>query len=307
MTAPRLTIGSLFSGIGGLELGLECAGLGPTLFQVERDEFCRGVLAKHWPSAMRFDDVLAVGAHNLPRVDVLCGGFPCQDISVAGRRVGIHGERSGLWFEYVRIIRELRPRYVVVENVAALLVRGLDVVLGELAESGYDAEWDCIPASAVGAPHRRDRLFLLAYSAVDRSAFGGPGNEGCDLDSPRREPVRGESRRGGADADARALADAARRGQRADGRSSRQARYPDVGSPAMDDAVLGRHEGSAEGPQTEQGKYAQGGTALSTQVGGRLNPTWVEWLMGFPPGHTAFEHWVTPSSRKSRKSSAGES
>jgi DNA (cytosine-5)-methyltransferase 1 len=167
--AKGLTIGSLFSGIGGLELGLERAGLGPVVWQVEREPYCQAVLAKHWPDAARYDDVCTVGAHNLTPVDVICGGFPCQDISQAGKRVGIGGERSGLWSEYARILRELRPRYAVVENVSDLLVRGFDVVLGDLAEIGYDAEWDCLPASAVGAPHRRDRVFLLAYPV------GAPG------------------------------------------------------------------------------------------------------------------------------------
>jgi site-specific DNA-cytosine methylase len=110
----------------------------------------------------------------VPYVDVLCGGFPCQDISVAGRGEGIDGARSGLWAEYARLIRELRPRYVVVENVAALLARGMERVLGDLAACGYDAEWDCIPASAVGAPHRRDRVWLVAYPARDLPAGTTP-------------------------------------------------------------------------------------------------------------------------------------
>jgi DNA (cytosine-5)-methyltransferase 1 len=97
-------------------------------------------------------------------VDVLCGGFPCQDISNAGKRTGIDGERSGLWSEYARVIGELRPRYVIVENVAALLGRGIERVLGDLAALGFDAEWHCIPASAVGAPHRRDRVWIIAYA-----------------------------------------------------------------------------------------------------------------------------------------------
>jgi DNA (cytosine-5)-methyltransferase 1 len=214
-----LTIGSLFSGIGGLELGLERAGLGPSVFQVERDEYCRAVLAKHWPAALRFDDVCTVGAHNLPRVDVLCGGFPCQDISNAGRRAGITvGTRSGLWFEYSRIIRELRPRYVVVENVTALLTHGLDAVLGELAESGYDAEWDCVPASSVGAPHQRDRIFVVAYPASDRWPISGAWNQRRDADSAGRISVRGESRRGRSDGGT--LADSASVG-RGSGRAGR--------------------------------------------------------------------------------------
>jgi DNA (cytosine-5)-methyltransferase 1 len=159
------TIGSLFSGIGGLELGLELAGVGHTVWQVECDPFCRQVLAKHWPKTERFDDVRNVGKHNLKYVDVICGGFPCQDISFAGKGAGLAGERSGLWSEYLRIVGEIRPRFVVVENVAALRQRGLDVVLGNLTEAGYDAIWFPLRASDVGAPHRRERLFILAYPA----------------------------------------------------------------------------------------------------------------------------------------------
>lgn len=158
-----MKIGSLFSGIGGLELGLERAGVGATLWQVEKDPFARGVLARHWPTAQRYDDVREVGAHNLAPVDLICGGWPCQDISNAGAKLGLSGERSGLWFEFARIIRELRPRYVVLENVAALLDRGMGDVLGTLAQLGYDAEWSCISACAVGAPHMRRRLFVVAY------------------------------------------------------------------------------------------------------------------------------------------------
>ena len=158
-----LTFGSLFAGIGGFDLGLERAGM-VCKWQVEIDPFCRKVLAKHWPDVVRYEDVREVGEHNLEAVDVICGGFPCQDISYTGKGAGIaEGTRSGLWFEYYRIICDLRPRYVVVENVAALLTRGMDVVLGDLAACGYDAEWDCIPAATLGAPHRRDRLFIVAY------------------------------------------------------------------------------------------------------------------------------------------------
>jgi site-specific DNA-cytosine methylase len=145
----QMTIGSLFSGIGGLEKGLEWAGLGPVKWQVEREEFCRKVLAKHWPDVARYEDVCSVGAKELEPVDIVCGGFPCQDISTAGRRAGLAGHRSGLWFEYSRIVRELRPRFVVVENVAALINLGLDTVLGDLASLGYDAWWDCLRPTSV--------------------------------------------------------------------------------------------------------------------------------------------------------------
>lgn len=152
----RLTVGSLFSGIGGFDLGFARAGF-EIAWQVEIDPFCRAVLEKHWPTVRRYEDVRTVGSE-LERVDVLCGGFPCQDISVAGRGAGIDGARSGLWSHFARLIGELRPAYVVVENVTALLTRGLGRVLGDLAARGYDAEWDCLPASAFGANHRRDRI-----------------------------------------------------------------------------------------------------------------------------------------------------
>jgi DNA (cytosine-5)-methyltransferase 1 len=164
-----MTVGSLFSGIGGLELGFERAGF-QVAWQVEIDEYCRRVLAKHWPDVTRYEDIRTVGAHNLAPVDVLVGGFPCQDISIAGKGVGIDGARSGLWAEYARLISELRPAYAVVENVPALLHRGLGRVLGDLADCGYDAEWDVLSAGAFGAPHRRRRLFLVGYSSGQRGS-----------------------------------------------------------------------------------------------------------------------------------------
>jgi DNA (cytosine-5)-methyltransferase 1 len=180
-----VTVGSLFAGIGGFDLGFERAGFA-IKWQVEIDPFCRAVLAKHWPDVRRYEDVRTVGAE-LERVDVLCGGFPCQDISVAGRGEGIDGARSGLWSEYARLIRELRPRYVVVENVPALLGRGMDRVLGDLAARGYDAEWDCLPASAFGAHHQRDRVWIVAYphgaGSQERFVFTGlPAIARCDDD-----------------------------------------------------------------------------------------------------------------------------
>jgi DNA (cytosine-5)-methyltransferase 1 len=210
-----LTVGSLFSGIGGFDLGLERAGM-RTVWFCEQDPFCQRVLAKHWPGVPCHSDVRALvadtecagleglgrgsdgaGSTNgggagplpvpVPYVDVLCGGFPCQDLSYAGAGAGIDGERSGLWSEYARLIRELRPRYVVVENVSALLARGLGRVLGDLAACGYDAEWDCIPASAVGAPHRRDRVWLVAYSRhgrVGSAGWGEPSDGGWWVTEP---------------------------------------------------------------------------------------------------------------------------
>ncbi|MFK4062190.1 DNA cytosine methyltransferase [Brucella anthropi] len=163
----KLRVLDLFSGIGGFSLGLERTGGFETVAFCEIEEFPRRVLAKHWPEVPCYHDVRELTADKLAAdgiaVDVICGGFPCQDISLAGRGEGLDGARSGLWSEYFRLISELRPKYVLVENVAALLGRGIDRVLGALASIRYDAEWDCIPASYVGARQFRDRVWLVAY------------------------------------------------------------------------------------------------------------------------------------------------
>ena len=157
----------LFSGIGGFSLGLERTGGFKTVAFCEIEPFPRKVLAKHWPEVPIYDDVRTLTAERLAAdgisVDAICGGFPCQDVSVAGRREGLEGERSGLWSEIARLVREIRPSIVIVENVAGLLNLGLGTVLRDLAEGGFDAEWHCIPASAIGAPHSRDRVWILAY------------------------------------------------------------------------------------------------------------------------------------------------
>lgn len=164
----KLKVLDLFSGIGGFSLGLERTGGFETVAFCEIEEYPRRVLAKHWPKVPCYDDVRSLTADTLARdgiaVDVICGGFPCQGISSAGLRQGLQDERSGLWGEYARLICELRPQFVIVENVADLCCRGLGDVLGNLAEIGYDAEWHCIPAAAVGADHIRDRIWIIAYT-----------------------------------------------------------------------------------------------------------------------------------------------
>ncbi len=168
----KLRVLDLFSGIGGFSLGLERTGGFQTVAFCEIEDYPRKVLAKHWPEVPIYDDVRTLTAERLARdgiaVDVITGGFPCQDISVAGKQAGIgEGTRSGLWSEIARLVGELRPCYAIMENVTALLSgdrgRWFGRVRGDLAEVGYDCEWHCIPASELGAHHHRDRVWIVAY------------------------------------------------------------------------------------------------------------------------------------------------
>lgn len=227
-------IGSLFSGVGGLELGLEWAGLGPVVWQVERDPWCRGVLAMHWPEAERHADVRHVGAHNLDEVEVICGGFPCQDVSVAGKGAGLDGARSGIWSEFARIVGELRPRAVVVENVRALVARGLDRVAADLGGLGYRVEACIIAAGDVGAPHRRERLFIVGINGAC-AYCRGTGEAWDGDDGPTCPECCG---RGVAHADGERVR---LEQQRVSGRRPRGLRDEGQGEPRDDSAPGGRH------------------------------------------------------------------
>jgi DNA (cytosine-5)-methyltransferase 1 len=164
-----LRVLDLFSGIGGFSLGLERTGGFETVAFCEIEDFPRRVLARHWPEVPCYHDITKLTGAEVGPVDIICGGFPCQDISASGGGAGIDGERSGLWSEFARLIGDLRPRFVIVENSPNLLSGGdgrwMGRVLGDLAALGYDAEWHVVPASAVGAPHERERVWIIAYSA----------------------------------------------------------------------------------------------------------------------------------------------
>ena len=169
----------LFSGIGGFSLGLKRAGGFGTVGYCEIDPYCQKVLQARMRDGSLDTAPICTDIRRLDGtcwrgwVDLICGGFPCQDISVVGKGAGLSGERSGLWREMRRIILEVRPSYVLVENVAALRGRGLDVVLGNLVELGFDAEWSVVSACSMGAPHPRKRMFILAYaSGVRRKQCG---------------------------------------------------------------------------------------------------------------------------------------
>ncbi len=159
--------GSLFSGIGGLDIAVQASGWEP-VWQVENDAFCRQVLEHHWPDVRRYEDIREIDWQDVERVELICGGFPCQPFSVAGQNRGVDDERN-MWPETYRAVRELGPRYVFLENVPGLLAHEyFGTILGDLAEGGYDAVWDTFTAAEVGASHRRERLFILAYSTRER-------------------------------------------------------------------------------------------------------------------------------------------
>ena len=163
-----MTVGSLFSGIGGMDLGLERAGF-TVSWQVEKDAWCRRVLAKHWPDVPRYEDVTTLTGEELEPVDLICGGFPCQPVSVAGQQKGINDVDRWLWPHFGRLLRVLRPRYALVENVPGLLTanggHAFGEVIGDLADLGYDCEWDVISAADVGAPHLRKRVWIIGKMA----------------------------------------------------------------------------------------------------------------------------------------------
>ena len=224
------TYGEVFAGIGGLSLGLERAGWTPRWF-AEDDPFCRAVLAKHWPDVPCFGDVGTVTGAELERVDLMAGGFPCQPVSVAGKRRA-QADARWLWPEYARLVRALRPGLVLVENVPGLYQRGLGDILADLAASGYDAEWDCVPAAAVGAPHLRERIFVVAYtnSVADAPEHGLQGqrrsNSGGAGQSEQSLPALADADGDGELQPARVFTD--ERGRLGDG-SGWWAVEPDVG------------------------------------------------------------------------------
>ena len=189
--------GSLFSGVGLFELGLIWSGLvSRVAWQVEIDPFCRAVLAGHYPETDRsIVDVRAAGKRSLGPVDVICGGFPCQDVSGAGKGAGLAGERSGLWYEYRRIVGELRPRIAIVENVASGKKRWLCEVRSDLHALGYRTRALQISAADVGLPHRRERVFVVAYA----DSFGAVEPQG-GVGIQRRWALDGGSRGDVADA-----------------------------------------------------------------------------------------------------------
>ena len=165
-----LTVGSMFSGIGGLDLGLQRASM-EIKWQIENEPYCIKVLEKHWPGVKRYGDIKEIKGKELEPVDIIAGGFPCQGMSVSGARKGFKDDRSGLFFEMSRIIGETRPKYILIENVPGLISKGLGTIIDDLRIQGYKTLRPIlIEVASVGAPHKRERIFILAYS---RYRIGG--------------------------------------------------------------------------------------------------------------------------------------
>jgi DNA (cytosine-5)-methyltransferase 1 len=180
-----MRVGSLFSGIGGIELGLERAGGFETAWFVEWDAYAQAVLRKHWPGVPVYGDVRSIDWATVEPVDVLTGGFPCQDASIANPHgEGISGQRTGLWKHYLEAVRILRPKFVIAENVPNLLNRGFEEVVSDLASVGYDAEWQVLPAGSFGASHKRERLWVVAYPV----RFGLEGIQSRSSEVKLQEP-----------------------------------------------------------------------------------------------------------------------
>lgn len=260
---------SLFSGAGLLDLAVERAGFN-TIVTAESDPFCQEILKVRFPLANHLSDVSQVGRQTVTRFMrplLVTGGFPCQDISSMGTAQGLKGARSGLWSEFGRVISELRPDLVFIENSPVLRRRGLDRVLSDLWRRGYRAEWDCVPAAAVGAPHLRDRVFILA-SPEPTPDYQGGTCKFVEVD-PSNLPRCGFMRFG-------VVAERPARHTVRDAREAASFLYP---TPTRSDGT--------GGPGTTSKRA--GGKNLRTVVNelegnGRLNPEWVEWLMGAPRG-----------------------
>jgi len=291
-------VGSLFSGIGGLDLAVERAMGAETAWQVKYEPAPASILARHWPDADRFGDVTEIDWHEMEPVDVICGGYPCQPFSHAGLRKGTDDVRH-LWPYFANAISVLRPRYAVLENVAGHLSLGFDQVLGDLAEIGYDATWVTLRAADIGAPHGRKRLFVLATDAEGterrrtelkdlgegpvptpepRERLGTP----TDADEQGLQGSQSTQRRDVFARGARSAADADEFGLQ--GRKSTDGpRW----SSASERALLGDRGVTAWGnyePAIRRWEAVLGRAAPVPAIDGKLNARFVEWMMGFDEG-----------------------
>lgn len=280
---------SLFAGLGATDLAAERCGF-ETWASSEVDPWLRDLMALRFPMAMHYGDIRDL--HLTGAIDLISGGFPCQDVSGIGQNAGITGKRTGLWDEFARLIEELRPRYVLAENVPALKVRGLHRVLNDLKWSGYTASWDTVPAASVGAPHLRDRLWITAV----RGSFvrprqgkllgvvGAPGG-GVFLGS---EPVTRFPRAGSLDSMGWVRESVPAHPQKS---CRHNVRYPTPRAAANEWRTTrnapthGKNHGKTFAGEINDLERAAGRTpAPSSESAGNINPVFVEWVMGLPLG-----------------------
>lgn len=310
-----ITIGSLFSGIGGFDLAFQRSGFHCS-WQVEKDKACSQILKKHFPNVKRFNDVRDCGKHNLEPVDLICGGFPCQDLSIAGRREGLAGERSGLWFEFARIIDELEPQWVVIENVPGLLSsdkgRDFAVIIRSLAERGYGVCWRVLDAQYFGLAQRRKRVFIVGSFGNGRAAqvlFECEGMCG-DIKAKRKAgeiaPTlfangAGTSRTASAGSEAEFCIPVSNALTSHHGRNSEETFIPEISRPLANSRTIDHFDESQQTYIAWKESAGLGGRgflgsedrsfALSSYIQRvgvrRLTPTECERLQGFPDGWTA--------------------
>lgn len=277
-----MKIGSLCSGYGGLDLGVREVLGGEVAWHAEYDRAPSKILEYHWPEVPNYGDLTALDWASLPPVDVITAGYPCQPFSMLGKRKGAADERH-LWPYVIAAIRHLRPRIVVLENVRGHLTLGFDRVLGDLAEAGYDTQWICVPAAAAGAPHRRERVFILAYPADVGHEWAGDSRDwrvgSADRGPSVADTSRLESERRRV---AGRLASTTRGSQGTDRQRQRHGDAPDD----RGSTDWGEYAAAIRWWELILGRPAPAPTSFDGRGGKRrLSPRFVEWMMGLPEGH----------------------
>ena len=268
-----MRVGSICSGYGGLDQAVQAVIPSGLAWVADPDPGAAKILTRHHPDVPNLGDITQIDWSTVAPVDILTAGFPCQDISNAGKRAGIEGERSGIWTHVVEAVGVLRPRFAVFENVGALVVRGLDTVLADLAAIGFDAEWSSVRASDAGAPHRRERIFILAWPAD-----ADPAHLGHERPGGARAGRHGPAHGGHPAADAQGVG-------RREGRTEPARLFggPDVAVGGGPD--WGPYAGAIHRWERVTGNAAPVPTELGRTGQPRLSPRFVEWLMGLPEGH----------------------
>lgn len=293
---PELRIGSLCTGYGGLDCAVQAVIGGEHAWMAENDPHASKVLAHHWPAVPNLGDITAVDWAGVEPVDIVAAGWPCTDISNAGKREGISGKQSGIWKNVAGAVRVLRPGLVVLENVASIRGRGLDVVAADLAAIGYDAVWLCLRASDAGAPHQRDRWFCLAHPSA-QDAHGAARQQWGAATAGEAEGGRAwadPGGRGGIPAPGRlALLPTPKASDGPNGGPNQRdtaGHYYLPGLAVRLDERWIATDGTDYGPAIRRwevitGREAPRPTEPGDRGNRRLAPAFAEWMMGLPSGH----------------------